>query len=314
MEHQRLRLASKVPAVSAGVPLLDYLTARFRYRDRAGWEGAIARGEVRVDGARVTPWLRLRRGAELSYEAPHREPAAPTAMPVLLDTPDVLAVDKPAGLPVVADGAFIRNTVVAILRQQRAAWLQPVHRLDRETSGVLILGKNKAAANALQGAFQRGEVRKTYLAVVRGVVASDALSLTDPIGRAPHSRIALRRAALPPASAGAQPAHTDVTVLRRGARATLLEVTPHTGRTHQIRAHLEAIGHPLVGDVLYGRSDDEYLAWVHHVKAGGAADWPAGRDAPRQMLHCARVEVDCLGERLVITAPLPADLLAIVEH
>ncbi len=314
MSERRLRLTTKIPAAVDGTALLDFLAGRFRYHDRVGWEARIARGDVRVDDAIVSPWLRLRRGVVVSYEAAHREPPVPTTIPVVFESPTLLVVDKPAGLPVHADGAFIENTLIAILRARLAIWLQPVHRLDRETSGVLILGKEKATATDLQQRFQRGEVRKTYVALVRGVMAADALTLTAPIGRAPESCITLRRAALLPDAVGAQSARTDVRVLRRGRTRTLLEVTPHSGRTHQIRAHLEGAGHSLVGDVLYGRDDDDYLAWVQHVKAGGEAAWPVGRDAPRHMLHAASVVLPAIeGVTRSFEAPMPPDMLAFLD-
>lgn len=223
----------------------------------------------------------------------------------------MLVIDKPAGLPVHADGVFIRHTLVHMLRRTIPG-VQPVHRLDRETSGVLLLGKHPAAAKAMQTHFQRGVVAKTYMAVVRGVPAEDEVTLTGAIGPAPGSRIALRRAVVPPDAPGARPATTTVRVVRRGPGTSLVEVRPSGGRTHQIRVHLAAFGHPLLGDILYGRSDDEYLAWVRHVKAGGDPRlWP-GRDAPRHMLHAARLELPGFdGEPLVVAAPLPADMRAL---
>jgi RluA family pseudouridine synthase len=304
---ERLLLMTRVPAAGDGTSLLDFLAGRFRYHDRAAWELRIARGDVKVDGRLASGWLRLRRGMRVSYESEHREPAVPTDIPVLFESAGVLCVDKPAGLPVHADGVFIRHTLVHLLRQRgpHLAGVQPAHRLDRETSGVLVLGKDKATARDLQRCFQAGSVAKRYLAVVRGSVGPDQLVLCG--GLVPGSgRIVLRREVV--AEGSGQPARTEARVLRRARSCTLLEVVPHSGRTHQIRAHLAAAGHPLVGEVLYGRTDDDYLAFVRHVKAGGDPAWPAGRDAPRHLLHAARVEIAAAQPPLAVEAPMPADM------
>lgn len=313
MPAEPLTLTARIAAADRGKVLLDYVATRFRYLPREAWQAKIEAGALRVDGAKVSPWLRLERGMQLSYVTEHREPEVDTEVAVLREDHDWLAVNKPAGLPMHADGVFIRNTLVYVLRERFGAQLQPAHRLDRETSGVVMLGKHKAAAQALQMQFQRGEVRKTYLALVRGVVSAAEMAIHGALAKA-EDGVDLRRVVVADDVPGAQRAHTHLRVLRRGATATLLELTPHTGRTHQIRAHLASIGHSLLGDVLYGRSDADYLRFVQHVKAGGDARWPEGRDAPRQMLHAASLALQGpRGEPIAITAPMPADMQVLVD-
>lgn len=301
--------------MEASVVLLDFLAGRFRYHDRHTWEAKIASHEVCVDGRPASPWTRLQRGMVVSYETLHREPEVCTDIDILHETPTLLCVAKPAGLPVHADGVFVRNTLVQVLRTRLGAHLQPTHRLDRETSGVLVVAKSKATAKDVQMQFQRGEVEKAYIAIVRGLVRDDRVTIDGPIGRDQTSRITIRRAVVAADAADARTAHTEVRVLQRLASSTYVEVRPKTGRTHQIRAHLAAIGHSLVGDALYGRDDDSYLAWVQHVKAFGDPAWPAGRDAPRHFLHASAITLTTAeGERLTVEAPLPADMQAWIER
>jgi 23S rRNA pseudouridine1911/1915/1917 synthase len=257
----------------------------------------------------------LRSGATLAWRKVHREPFAPTAVPVLFADADLLVVDKPAHLPMHADGPFVRSTLIHLLREQRQeSDLGLVHRLDRETSGVCCLARTKAARRALQAAFAEGTVGKHYHAVVRGVVAAPFLC-TQPIGRAPHSAIALRRAAGADAVA-AQPARTEVIPEQVGAGVTLVRCVPHTGRTHQIRVHLEAAGHAIVGDKLYGRPDADYLAFVARVKNNGDARLVPPGECDRQLLHASELTLPhpATGERCTFRAPLPASFLSWLER
>ncbi|MEZ5962898.1 MAG: RluA family pseudouridine synthase [Planctomycetota bacterium] len=304
-----LRLTTRIQAADATTTLLDFLARRFRYHDRATWDTKIRTCQILVDGRPSQAWTRLQRGMVVTYETLHREPEVETEIPVLRETSNLLFVAKPAGLPVHADGTFVRHTLVHLLREQFGAHLQPAHRLDRETSGVLVLSKDRGTARAVQSQFQRGEVAKAYQAIVRGIVGADALTIDAPLGRDPGSRVSIRRAPVPASAADAQTALTEVRVLRRLHDSTLVEAVPRTGRTHQIRAHLASVGHSLVGDVLYGRDDDSYLAWVAHVKGGGESAWPQGRDAPRHFLHARTLKLTTAdGEPLAVSAPLPADM------
>ena len=174
-----------------------------------------------------------------------------------------------------------------------------VHRLDRETSGVLLVAKSSSAASVLSRAFMNGEVGKEYLALVDGVVRQDAGRIDLPIGDAVGSRVYVRREA-----GHGQTAETAWTVERRLAGRTLLRVMPATGRRHQIRVHLAQIGHPVLGDILYGRPDADYLTLVREGR-----DVRREQGGPlRQLLHCARLAFrDPAGDRVEVTSPLPRD-------
>ena len=301
-----LTLRSRVPADARGMRLLDFLAERFRYHDRARWQRELAERRLSLDGRPATGDEPLRAGMRLVYEKQHVEPPVDDRIGVLHEDEDLLAVDKPAHLPMHADGPFIRNTLIGLLRTRRGEPdLQLVHRLDRETSGLCLVAKSQRAQLSLQQQFRDGTVQKTYAAVVHGRVAGP-LHIDLPIGHKNGAEVRLRRSAAPDALQP-RPARTDCTVLEHGSSRTLLACQPRTGRTHQIRVHLEAVGHPIVGDRLYGRSDADYLAFVRHVKAAGSVhDVPHG-EPDRQLLHALEIVFDHpgAGRRTTLRAPLP---------
>jgi 23S rRNA pseudouridine1911/1915/1917 synthase len=282
-------LTSRVERAAHGQPLLEWLTERFRYALRATWAARIAGGDVRVNGAPSEPDAPLAAGDRVSYLRSDPEPTVDRAVRIVHADDDLLVADKPAHLPMHSAGPFITNTCVAVLREQLGlaprARLHPIQRLDRETSGLCAVARTRAAARSLQSQLEAGKLTKRYLAIVDGVLVQDELRIDAPIGRHPASAVAIRRAVVD----GGQPARTRCRVRARSAAFTLLEIDLETGRTHQIRVHLESIGHPVAGDVLYGRDDAAFLAFVAHVKAGGDARAFPGRACARQMLHACAV-------------------------
>ncbi len=311
--RDHLTLKTRVPADAAGRTLVDFLVGRFRYHDRGGWELRIGDGRVRVNGARVPAEQLLARGDSVSYDRPAAEPDVPTDVRIVHDGAGIVVVDKPAGLPVHADGTFITRTVVGVLAQRLGTRLRPVQRLDRETSGLCVLARTRAVARDLQAALGAGGVRKEYDALGAGVAAFDAQQVALPIGRAPGSSVSIRRGILPPDAPGAQSARTAVRVHARGEDRTWFRCALGTGRTHQIRVHLEALGHPLLGDKLYGRSDEDFLRFVEAMKAGQApASFTDASGAARQMLHARLLSFPdpAGGEALSFEVGPPDDFLA----
>jgi len=306
-----LELRSRVPAHEAGSTLLDYLLRRFPYHDRSAWQREIDERRLTHDGRVLAADERLRAGARLTYRRSHVEPPVDERFSVLHDDEDVLVLGKPAHLPMHSDGPFIRHTLIHLVQTQlRAPGLQLVHRLDRETSGVCVLARSAAARDHLRRQFEAGSVHKAYLAVVRGRAEADFV-VDRAIGRSPDSIVSLRRAAGEHAL-DAKPATTSFEVLRRGARHSLLRCLPRTGRTHQIRVHLEAAGLPVLGDKLYGRPDADYLAFVHRVKAGAAADATDDGSPGRQLLHAAELAFHhpTTGARMPFTDAMPPEFEA----
>jgi 23S rRNA pseudouridine1911/1915/1917 synthase len=276
---------------------------------RARARRLVDEGRVRVEGRAAKAAARLRGGEVIELEVPPPEPTALEAqdlpLAVLREDADLVVLDKAAGMVVHPARGTPRSTLVnALLGRARGRGadlprLGLVHRLDKETSGCLVVAKTERALAALQDAFRARSVEKTYLALCHGALA-DAGRLDTPYARHPRDRTrftgrvrASRRAV------------TEWTVRERfGGAATLAEVTLHTGRTHQIRVHLAEAGHPLLADSTYGGTRRE---------ARLPADHPARRAAEaigRQALHAWKLAFDHprTGRRVSITAPVPEDL------
>lgn len=304
--NQRV-LTSVVPRSAAGRALLDYLAARFRYLDRSGWQQAILVGAVTVDERAARPDQKLRSGARITYRQAGREPWVDSNYQILATATDYAVLAKPAHLPMHADGPFVQNTLIHLLRCGPLPEATLVHRLDRETSGVCVVARTPAGRTALAHQFARGTVAKRYVAIVHGRVGAD-FTVDAPIGRSRTSKVSVRRSAAADAIEP-RPATTHCRVLASDATRSLLCCTPTTGRTHQIRVHLEHAGHPLLGDKLYGRSDAEYLDFVARAKATGDARQTVAAGPQRQLLHAHRIEFcDPNRQTLVsFTAPWPDD-------
>ena len=305
-------LQSRVPALAAGREIAAWLAERFTYLGGDDWREQMERGRVLRNGARVATGEVLRAGDLIAFHPAPTPAVARPAIPILHDDEDLLAVDKPAHLVAHETSAFAPTLLhgLSALADTNGAQLAFVHRLDRETSGVLLLARHAGATHDLQRQFETGLVQKDYLAIVHGQVASASMVIDAPIGPAPQSLVKARRGVCAAGTRGARAAATEITVERRFAAHTLLRVRPRTGRTHQIRVHLAHIGHAIVGDKLYAESDARYLEYTAHLKAGGDPTWPGQLATGRQMLHAS--ELRCLhprdGRALHLSAPVPEDI------
>jgi 23S rRNA pseudouridine1911/1915/1917 synthase len=263
---------------------------------RSHLQGLIDRGLVRVDG-RTAPAAstRVRAGQSVEVELlPTDESRAFVAEPLILtvvhEDEALLVIDKPAGLVVHPAPGHWRGTLLnGLLAHHAGARELPragvVHRLDKDTSGLMVVAKTLPAMTALTRAIAAREVRREYLALVHGEFGTAASTIEAPIGRDPVSRV--RMAVV----GSGKPARTEVRRLAGDGRYSALECRLHTGRTHQIRVHLASRGHPLVGDALYGGAPALGIA--------------------RQALHAARLgfEHPVGGQALSFSAPLPPDLM-----
>ena len=292
--------------------------------------GGYSRNQVQkiLTGARVMKGGRLLRpsskvhGGEKIEVAYLRRPEAPldenSSLPVLYEDGDLLAINKPANLLSHPTDKIVNHTVLGLLRRLRPE-LAPVHllhRLDRETSGVLVLAKNKTAAQAWTEAMGRRKIQKEYLAFVRGIPSPATGVINHPIGRE-NGDIRVRQAVHAP---GAKEAMTEYQVLgsfpadeqtvkgvHLSAPFSLVRARPRTGRMHQIRVHFAALGHPILGDPLYTGDGAVYRRMTQHVSSG------ADRDAlgfPRVALHAFAISFPhpVTRDRLRIEAPLPSDM------
>ena len=286
-----------VPPAFAGLRLDQALARLLPEHSRSRLAKLIAEGHVRVDGERLAPRARLASGEAVEVRLaprPEEEAFRAEAIPLAIVHEDaqVLVVDKPAGLVVhPGSGNWAGTMLNALLHHAPGLARLPragiVHRLDKETSGLLVVAKTELAQADLVRQLQARTVRRTYLALARGRVAGDG-TIEAPIGRHPRARTRM-------AVVGTgKPAVTHYRVKRRFAAHTLLECDLETGRTHQIRVHLAEIGHPLEGDPDYG--------------ARGA------RRLGRQALHAWKLAFrhPASGKVLRFESPLPADFRALL--
>ncbi len=283
-----------VSAPSAGERLDRWLAAQCAGLTRSQIQALCAAGAVYVNQRAARAATRLRPNDCVQLTLPEdlcqAKPlvAEPFTLSVLYEDAYILALDKPAGLVVHPGAGHHQGTVVhQLLARTVLSGLggadRPgiVHRLDEGTSGVLLIAKTDEAHQRLVQQFQERAIEKIYLALVEGVVDEDEGRIEGPLGRDPAHRQRMR------IISGGKFALTEFRVLKRFSKSSLLEVRPLTGRTHQIRVHLRAISHPVVGDALYGKK----------------------RGAERLMLHAWQMKLahPITGERLHLVAPLPEE-------
>lgn len=287
----------------AGKRLDQLVHERLPQFSRSRIQEWIKAGRIRVNQNQQRPSHLMRAGDSIDVEpaepTPLRATAEPIPLAVLYEDDDVVAIDKPAGMVVHAGAGIHSGTLVNALVHRFAALsaiggaLRPgiVHRLDRFTSGVILVAKSDAAHHALAAQFSGRQVEKTYIALVHGSVKRETGRIERPIARDP-----LRRTRMTARLKEGRAAWTEYRVLRRFAKFTLLEVRIGTGRTHQIRVHLSSIGHPVVGDTVYGAP----------AKVEGQP--PLGR----YFLHARRIRFQqpSTEEEISVEAPLPEELEA----
>ena len=276
------------------VSLLDYLSSRYPHSTRDSWAERIAGGLVLVDGAQASFDLRLRRGQAVIWNRPAwDEPQAPSDIEILYEDDDLLAVNKPAGLPTLPGAGFLHATLLHRVRAF-AAGATPLHRLGRWTSGITLFARAQQAAAEVTGQFKGREIGKRYRALASGIPVENSFAVTAPIGRVPYDALGSIHAATPVGKA----AETRVVVLERRGDEFVCDVFIATGRPHQIRIHLAAAGFPLAGDRLY--------------PAGGVPprDGRALPGDPGYLLHAAelRLRHPRDGRDMSITCSPPAPL------
>lgn len=297
----------EIPAECAGWRLDAALAKLFPEHSRSRLQAWLKAGLIRLDGGEAEPKRKVYGGERIDFDSGAAAPSAPTladaaediALKVVFEDEQLIVIDKPAGLVVHPGAGNASGTLMnALLHHAPQLAGIPragiVHRLDKDTSGLLVVAKTLTAQTDLVRQMQARSVRRHYLALALGSVERDG-TVDAPLGR--H---AVQRTKMAIVRAGGKEARTHFAVLERFAKATLLECRLETGRTHQIRVHLASIKHPLAGDPAYGKA-----------KSGDAR-----LDAfPRQALHAWRLALvhPSTGAEMAWESPLPADFAQLLE-
>lgn len=309
------------PPLAVPQRLDRFLAERLRDCSRSYVQKLIRAGRVLVGGAPAKAARPLRGGERLTiaFPPPEAEPAAVPEnlpVPILYEDDALVVVNKPAGMPTHPSCGHARGTLANAMachcRGRLSGLNGPVrpgivHRLDMDTSGVMVVARTDAAHRALAEQFAAREVAKTYLALVHGVMRPPAGEIDRQLGRHPAKR--KQQAVLRSGGRAALTGYRTLEQFPSGgnkpppAAFSLLELQPHTGRTHQLRVHLASAGCPILADGLYGRE----------------TEFPAPPESPvirRQALHAARLELahPASGERMAFSAPPPADFAAALER
>jgi 23S rRNA pseudouridine1911/1915/1917 synthase len=244
-----------------GHPLLSHLASLYPHSAPQAWQQNLNNGEVTLNGVTATGSESVSSGQTLVWNRPPWvEPDSPQHFEILLNDSHLLAVNKPSGLPTLPGGGFMENTLLSLVQKQFPS-ASPVHRLGRGTSGIVLFAKTSQAASNLTANWNTPKIQKIYRALAQNIAQHDAYEILTPIGLTPHPRLGQVWAADPSGKPGSKPSKSVARVIARsatnanataGAGTTTFEVSLHSGRPHQIRIHLASIGHPLVGDPLYG--------------------------------------------------------------
>ncbi|HET7203260.1 MAG TPA: 23S rRNA pseudouridine(1911/1915/1917) synthase RluD [Steroidobacteraceae bacterium] len=311
MTNSTVRLSLRIPDTQAGQRLDQALAAMLPDYSRSRLKTWIESGEVLVDGGPRRPRDKVFGGeaVEVAASLPEEGAARPQSMPLTIVHEDehVLVLDKPAGLVVHPGAGNPDNTLQnALLAYDPGLAVLPragiVHRLDKETSGLLIVARSLPAHTALVRMLEEREIHREYEAICRGVMTGGG-TVDAPIDRHPTDRVRFG------VREGGREAVTHYRVIRRFRAHTHVRVQLETGRTHQIRVHLTHVGYPLVGDKVYGGR-------LALPKGIGEGLRQALREFPRQALHAARLQLShpVTGRPLEVASALPADMARLLDQ
>lgn len=290
-----MELSSRVTTEYKNAPLIEYLAGRFKYLSRDEWVERIKSGAITLNKELCQPDSVVKQGDWVTYNAPDRSPPR-RDYTILFEDDYLLGVDKAPHLLVHASGPYIQENLIYQLR----TWNEPplpdthlINRLDRETSGVILIAKGKPMLRIMSQQFAETAVQKTYLALVDGVMKKSNGVIERGILQLPKDDGPPKYVVSDAPEAKAATTHFELVEII-GETYSLVRLFPKTGRTHQLRVHMASIGHPIVGDKVYGRSSN----------------------IDRQLLHChSNTFVHPKTEKkMTIAAPIPADMQAVIDE
>lgn len=295
---------------AAGQRIDVFLSRRFSKFSRASIVRHIHAKEIICVGRSVKPSSLLLLGDVLRLYVPGLAPPGPPPdlPPIIYEDDALFVVNKPSGMLVHPSGdKFVWTVIVLFKMKYTEHCLDLAHRLDRETSGTLIITKNKKTNSFIKIQLEKRNMNKVYKAIVRGIPDWDEHDLSAPIAENSGAELRIRRVVH---ESGA-PSRTSFRVLKRMNQHSLIECTLYTGRTHQIRVHLEHLGFPILGDKIYGQPDSTFL---NYLKEGVTPSLRAATAFPRHALHATSITyMHPSGVRKTVVAPMPEDMSAVVR-
>jgi 23S rRNA pseudouridine1911/1915/1917 synthase len=318
------RLVLEADGSEVGLRMDAFLARRMPWRTRTSVQRLMRDGKVALVGRPVKPARRILAGDTVYVELPKPKRdvemlGRDSELEVLFEDPYLIAINKPPGVPVHPAGRLLHHTIITTLHKRLRNYedaekdIVPklCHRLDLETSGVLLIGKDEQVHAEVSRQFQQRATEKIYLAIVHGEMERNEGLIDLPIGLAESSPIKKKRAVR--TDGGGKSARTRYRVEQRVGGFTLVRLTLLTGRHHQLRVHLSAIGHPIVGDKMYGLSEDFFLRYYDGTLT---EEDQRGLLLPRQALHAHRLTFHhpVRDEDVTIEAPLSDDLAAFLEQ
>ncbi|MBD3422498.1 MAG: RluA family pseudouridine synthase [Chitinivibrionales bacterium] len=307
-------ISSKVPRNYANLPLLKYLSKRFTYNDEERWKEHIEQQRILHNNLPSIAYNKVKTDDIVSFYIDDvSEPDADLNYRIFYEDDYILGIDKPGNLLVHRNGRSFRNNLIFQLRFMHQPNIYRdatvVHRLDRETSGVLIIAKSEKVKYAMQHAWKSGKMYKQYICIAYNTPQNQCFMVKAPIGRSPTSLISYKQAIR---GLSCKEASTKFTVLSKSANKnfSLIKAEPTTGRTHQLRVHLASIGCPIAGDKLYSLPEEDYIEWREH---------PKEYKLPlinRQALHCRVMSFPhpYTGETVSLQAPVHSDIMELIKE
>ncbi len=271
-----------------GLTILEMYSTLFPHQSQEIWRSKIEKGLITVNDKIVSPNFVLKAGWKTQNIVENRtEPVVNPNIQLVFENDDFIVVDKPSPLPIHPAGRYNRNTLTKILELAFPEWeLKVIHRIDANTTGLVVLAKNAKTANEIAKQFDSHVLKKEYIALVEGIVEKDSFEINQTISK--YKTAAGGREIV---GTGAQ-ANTKVKVVERRENTTLLSIVPISGRTNQIRLHLASIGHPIIGDI--GYKDETYFE-----------NNPLTYENDCLFLHAYRLSFYLLGKKYSFEAELP---------